>query len=150
MSSYLVSWAVIPDDFQSVSVPDAPGQATKVSVWGRKSEIENGYANLALQLAPAFIQAMISYTGITEALPPKIDLIALPYYPQVTSPSWGLNAFREDFLLYNPKYDSDLVESGIALALAKDIAANVFSFTKFIYLNFILNFKNNSLLKVVR
>jgi aminopeptidase N len=128
MSSYLVSWAVLPEDYQSRSLPDDPDRPTKVSVWGRKSEIENGYADLALQLAPAFIQAMVTYTGIKDALPPKIDLIALPYYPQITTPSWGLNAFREDFLLYNPKYDSDLVESGIALTLAKDIAANVNSF----------------------
>jgi hypothetical protein len=46
--------------------------AIKVTIHGRKSEIDSGHGDLALQVADRILKHMIVETGVTDALPPKI------------------------------------------------------------------------------
>jgi len=53
------------------------------------------------------------------------DLIALPYFPDFSSPSWGLNGFREYDLFYLESINSKFDKQFTALTVAKEIAHNV-------------------------
>lgn len=131
MSTYHLSWAVIPDDFQSRTDQT---QNVQIAVHGRRTEIEDNFGDFALQTAVKLVDALVSQTGVKEALPPKIDLIALPFFPYPTSPGWGLNGFREDDILYNPRVNSEADKQKVATYLAYEIARNV---------NFTLYFKSS-------
>lgn len=52
----------------------------------------------------------------------KKDLIALPFFPDSASPSWGLNGFKEYDLFYSDKINSKLEKQLTALAVAKEMA----------------------------
>ncbi len=52
----------------------------------------------------------------------RLDLLAIPFFPEVSSPSWGLNGFREDAIFYNQSYNSKMDHQNIALSIAKEMA----------------------------
>jgi aminopeptidase N len=120
-----VSWAIIPDDFESKTLPDVPGQPTKITIHGRKSELNMGLGDFALQTAVRAVNEMVAYFGIAEALPPKIDIIGLPFYPFFESPSWGLMIFREQNLFYNENFNSEVDKQLVASSVVEEIAHNV-------------------------
>lgn len=98
---------------------------TKLTIHGRKNEINSGYGDFALDLASKLLTYMNNAFQVPEAIPPKIDLIALPYFPDFSSPSWGLNGFHEDDLFYRPDVESQADKQRVAVILGKEIAHNV-------------------------
>lgn len=132
MSTYHLGWAILPDDFQSRSVQT---QGITVSIHGRRSEINDNFGDFALQTAAKLINELTTYTGISEALPPKIDLVALPFFPYAASPGLGLNGFREDDLLFNAKVNSEADKQKVATILAYEIARNVILFLSTIFIS---------------
>jgi aminopeptidase N len=119
MSTYLVAWAIVPDDFDSKSITV---NGVKVAVHGPKSAIQNNLAEFPLEVAQKVLQYYTSTFGINAAIPPKIDLIGLPGYPQPSSPSWGLNAFHQDNLFYNELLNSVADKQMVAEMIAKEFA----------------------------
>lgn len=119
MSSYLVAWAIVPDDFQSKSVMV---DNVKITVHGRKSAFQSNLADYPLEVAKNALQYYINTLGVREAIPPKIDLIGLPGYPVASSASWGLNAFHEDNIFYNDKLNSIADKQTVAEMIAKEFA----------------------------
>jgi hypothetical protein len=59
-----------------------------------------------------------------------LDLIALPFFPDFSSPSWGLNGFKEFDLFYLENINSKQDKQFTALTIAKEIAhlVNTFDF----------------------
>ncbi|CAF0707260.1 unnamed protein product [Brachionus calyciflorus] len=119
MSTYLVAWAIIPDDFVSKST-SAGG--IEITVHGRKSAQKMNEFDFPLEFARQVVEYYVRTFGITEALPPKIDLIGLPGFPDKSSPSWGLNGFHEDDLFYNDLYDTIADIQLVAEMIAKELA----------------------------
>lgn len=81
--------------------------------------------DFALNLVGQLVSYFVGYTGIKEALPPKLDLIGLPFYPEMASASWGLNGFHEEDLFYSQGVNSQADLQNIAFLVAKEIAHNV-------------------------
>jgi aminopeptidase N len=50
------------------------------------------------------------------------DLIALPNFPGVSSASWGLNGFHEDYVLFSASKNSILDQQRVATMVAKEMA----------------------------
>jgi len=59
------------------------------------------------------------------------DLIALPNFPGVSSASWGLNGFHEDYILLSNAKNSLIDFQRVALMVAKEIAHYVKYFISF-------------------
>lgn len=57
-------------------------------------------------------------------------MIALPYFPDFSSPSWGVNGFTESDLFYLPEYNSVADKQFTALKVAEEAAHNVKNKTK--------------------
>lgn len=120
-----------------------PNIFMKISVYGRPSEINSGLGNFALEVAEKTLTYLNAQLGVPGAIPPKIgknrrcsncylltliykslciDLIAIPFYPDFSTPSWGLNGFREDDLFYNVSINSKADKQFTALSIAKEMA----------------------------
>lgn len=54
--------------------------------------------------------------------PYKIDMVALPEYPDDGIGHWGLPLFRETKLLFNEKTANQYVKQNIALLIAKEFS----------------------------
>lgn len=93
MSTYLVSWAVVPSDFGVKKITNVPNLDidvgfslneffdftllyldfySKISVYGRASEVNAGLGDFALEVAEKTLNYMLNSLKIREALPPKI------------------------------------------------------------------------------
>ncbi|CAF0936439.1 unnamed protein product [Brachionus calyciflorus] len=112
MSSYLVSFAVIPDDYEYKTIKALDN--LEIRVYGRNSLLKLGQGELVLGFAKRAIEYFSDYFGINEAIPPKIDLLAVPDFFVDSSKNWGLSAFNEEYLLYSDKVNS--VNDGVVIA----------------------------------
>lgn len=118
----------------------------KITIYGRESELGDNLGDFAIEV----VQKTVTYlrTALNaEAIPPKIgtilfalifffnsikiffilnlDLIALPFFPELSSPSWGLNGFREFDLFFRDGLNSKADRQLTALVIAKEMAHNV-------------------------
>lgn len=130
MSVNLLAWAIVPDDFDSRSIMV---DNVEIRVHGRKSAIESNLAAYPLQIGRDVLNYYKTKLGVLEAIPAKISFIGLPGYPKKSSPSWGLNAFHEDYLFYNEKINSVADKFRVSEYIAKELAHYVnFNQTKII------------------
>lgn len=119
MSVNLLAWAIVPDDFDSKSITV---DGVQISVHGRKSAINSNLADFPLEVARDVLNYYKNKLGILEAIPATINFIGLPGYPKKSSPSWGLNAFHEDYLFYNERLNSVADKFRISEFIAKELA----------------------------
>ncbi len=62
------------------------------------------------------------FSGIEQAVPPKIDLITLPEFSAGAMENWGLVTFRETALLYSPTKNSLNNKQSVAGIIAHELA----------------------------
>ena len=113
MSSYLLYLGVGEYDF----LQDKVGKTTLriVTTPGRKKE-----AKLAMEFAKKFLKYYEDYFEIKYPLP-KLDLIALPDFPEGAMENWGAVTFREAELLYDPKVSDAHTKQIIAEVIAHEL-----------------------------
>lgn len=122
MSTYLISWAIIPDDFGFIQGQTEKDNKT-VTIYARKNAKEAGLIDFALEVAVASLDFFENeYFNISDAVPPKIDLIALPNFPSGAMEHWGLIGFRETSLLYSDQSNSLANKQSVAFVIAHELA----------------------------
>jgi aminopeptidase N len=81
MSTYLVAWAVLPPDWGYEEM-FTQKDSKPVRVYGRKYAKEQGLLLHAVDIAKKSLDFYENiYFNISDAVPPKIDLIAVPDFP---------------------------------------------------------------------
>ncbi|CAF0733249.1 unnamed protein product [Rotaria sordida] len=119
MSTYLAAWAVLPNTYgQLVSNEDEP----KVTVWARREPTDNGHTALALEIALNSVSFFTDYFNTSEAVTPKIDLLAVPDFASGAMENWGLVSFREDRVIFNEKIASIVQKQQLGETMAHEIA----------------------------
>lgn len=121
MSVHLLSFVFAPDDYSSITNTQ---NGVTVNVYGRRSQLNQKFGEFGLDVAQKSLSYFIDYFGTRAALPPKIDLIAIPGYPGgFASPAWGLNQFHEDNFLFLSSENSVLDKQNIVLRIGQEMAS---------------------------
>ena len=121
MSVHLVSLVFAPDDYSMISNTQ---NGITVNVYARRSQLSLGFGDFGLGVAQKALGYFIDYFGTSAAIPPKVDLIAIPGYPGgFASPAWGLNQFHEDNFLFSSLENSVLDKQNIVLRIAQEMAS---------------------------
>ncbi|KAI5728487.1 hypothetical protein M8J77_016879 [Diaphorina citri] len=92
MPTYLVGFAVF--EFNSLSDKDG-----KFRVWGREDVVKT-QGQYIFDKGPKILAALSDYMGIDYyKMLPKMDLVAVPDFDAGAMENWGMNTYREKFLL---------------------------------------------------
>lgn len=88
MSSYIASWSVLPDDYKVVETRTQLG--TLIRIRGRKSAVDKGLLDFALEVSRRAIDfyQTVYFDSSLNAVPPKIDQIALPDFGPGAMENW--------------------------------------------------------------
>lgn len=121
MSTYLAAWVVAPDDYSFVEGKTKNG--TPVRIYGRSSAGRNKLLDFALDVAIQVTDYFENtYFQISDAVPPKIDMIALPQYPNGAMENWGLVTYRETTLFFSENSNSLANKQNVAATIAHELA----------------------------
>ncbi|KAG7523067.1 aminopeptidase N-like [Solea senegalensis] len=116
MSTYLL--AIVVCDFASVSGADGD---TLIRIWARRTAIEQGQGNYALNVTGPVLHFFQSYYNFSYPLN-KSDQIALPDFYFGAMENWGLVTYRESNLLYDPLTSSSRNKESTATIIAHELA----------------------------
>ncbi|CAF1247472.1 unnamed protein product [Rotaria sordida] len=119
MSTYVASWSILPDTYGKKSDDD---DEPMVTVWARPEPTEKNHTALALEIASNSIPFYKDYFNTDEALPPKLDILAVFDMASVAMESSGLISFREDRIIYDEKIATTLQKQQFADIVAHEIA----------------------------
>ncbi|XP_041105242.1 aminopeptidase Q-like [Polyodon spathula] len=95
MSTYITAFVVCEFDYVSKSEG-----SNKIRVWARKSSIQNGEADYALNVTAPILTHLENFFNVSYPLS-KTDLVALPDFTASAMENWGLMVYMEDSLLHN-------------------------------------------------
>ncbi|CAF1272229.1 unnamed protein product [Rotaria sp. Silwood1] len=119
MSTYLAAWAILPNTYgQLTNNDDKP----KITVWARREPTDKGHTALALEVALNSVSFFTDYFNTSEAVTPKIDLLAVPDFASGAMENWGLVSFREDRIIFNEKIASIIQKQQLGETMAHEIA----------------------------
>uniref|UniRef100_A0A8D3DZ95 Aminopeptidase n=1 Tax=Scophthalmus maximus TaxID=52904 RepID=A0A8D3DZ95_SCOMX len=118
MSSYLL--AIIICDYTYVSITILP-LCPQVRIWARRTAIDQGQGNYALNVTGPVLNFLQSYYNISYPLC-KSDQIALPDFYFGAMENWGLVTYRETRLLYDPSTSSNRNKETTATIIAHELA----------------------------
>ncbi|XP_041650601.1 aminopeptidase N-like isoform X2 [Cheilinus undulatus] len=116
MSSYLL--AIIVSDYMHIN--DTQGD-TLIRIWARRTAIEQGQGDYALNVTGPILDFFQSYYNISYPLK-KSDQIALPDFYFGAMENWGLVTYRETHLLYSPVTSSNGNKETTATIIAHELA----------------------------
>uniref|UniRef100_A0A8D3EG09 Aminopeptidase n=1 Tax=Scophthalmus maximus TaxID=52904 RepID=A0A8D3EG09_SCOMX len=116
MSSYLL--AIIICDYTYVSATQGD---ILVRIWARRTAIDQGQGNYALNVTGPVLNFLQSYYNISYPLC-KSDQIALPDFYFGAMENWGLVTYRETRLLYDPSTSSNRNKETTATIIAHELA----------------------------
>ncbi|CAG7832489.1 unnamed protein product [Allacma fusca] len=117
MSTYIV--CVIVSDFASEAA-DPVYFPKPVKVWGTPQAIEKKGGVFAAEMASKLLYWHENFTGISYSLT-KLDSIAIPQFAAGAMENWGLNTYRDAYLIYYPG-DSDSAYIGVAETLSHELS----------------------------
>lgn len=121
MPTYLPAWIITPDDYDYISGNLNDG--TEVRIYGRKSAVENSFVDFALGVSIKITEFFKDeYFNNTDAIPPKIDLIAVPDFSAGAMENWGSIIFRETALYFNETVNSLDRKQAVAGIIAHELA----------------------------
>lgn len=111
----------------------------KINVYAKQSAVDNDYVDFALEVAKKVIDYFETYYfKISDAVPPKVDLIALPEYSRIAAEHWGMISFRESDLLFLNSLNSVTNKQRVALAIAHELSHFVILFLLLFFLYFFI------------
>ena len=132
MSTYLIAWAVIPDDygFKSTSLTldeKDNNREVEIRVYARKDAVNGGLIDDAVEIARKATEFFYKYFENANAIPEKIDLIGFPNFPSGAMEHWGFIGFRETSLLYSKDSNSLANLQSVAFIISHELAHFVIS-----------------------
>ncbi|KAG2466557.1 AMPQ Aminopeptidase, partial [Polypterus senegalus] len=95
MSTYIVAFVIC--EFSYIEMIE---HGNEIRIWARKSAIENGEADYALNITGAIIRHVMDYLNVSYPLT-KTELVAVPEFPASGMENWGLIIFHENSLLFD-------------------------------------------------
>ncbi|KAF1387135.1 hypothetical protein PFLUV_G00102120 [Perca fluviatilis] len=116
MSTYLL--AIVVSDYAHLSATQGE---TLIRIWARRTAIEQGQANYALNVTGPILDFFQLYYNISYPLN-KSDQIALPDFYFGAMENWGLVTYRETNLLYDPVTSSNRNKETTATIIAHELA----------------------------
>uniref|UniRef100_A0A9J8A0K9 Aminopeptidase n=1 Tax=Cyprinus carpio carpio TaxID=630221 RepID=A0A9J8A0K9_CYPCA len=117
MSTYLIAFVV--SDFKYISAKDKKG--VLVRIWARKKAIEDGQGNYALKITQPILEFFEKYYNTSYPLS-KSDQIALPDFNSGAMENWGLVAYRETALLYDPQTSANGNKQRVVTVVSHELA----------------------------
>ncbi|CAF1318772.1 unnamed protein product [Adineta ricciae] len=123
MSTYVVSWAILPETYGKISDND---QSPTVTIWARQEPTKKNHTTLALDIATNAIPFYKNYFNIAEALPPKKDILAIANMATTAMESSGLITYREERIIYDEKIATTYQKQQFADIVAHEIAHSWF------------------------
>uniref|UniRef100_A0A8C2CFD2 Aminopeptidase n=1 Tax=Cyprinus carpio TaxID=7962 RepID=A0A8C2CFD2_CYPCA len=115
MSTYLIAFVV--SDFKYISAKDKKG----VRIWARKKAIEDGQGDYALNITQPILEFFEKYYNTSYPLS-KSDQIALPDFNSGAMENWGLVAYRETALLYDPQTSANGNKQRVVTVVSHELA----------------------------
>ncbi|XP_059190936.1 aminopeptidase N-like [Centropristis striata] len=116
MSTYLL--ALVISDYAHLSTKQGD---TLIRIWARRTAIEQGQGDYALNVTGPILDFFQSYYNISYPLS-KSDQIALPDFYFGAMENWGLVTYRETNLLYDPVTSSNGNKETTATIIAHELA----------------------------
>uniref|UniRef100_A0A8C2CF73 Aminopeptidase n=1 Tax=Cyprinus carpio TaxID=7962 RepID=A0A8C2CF73_CYPCA len=117
MSTYLIAFVV--SDFKYISAKDKKG--VLVRIWARKKAIEDGQGDYALNITQPILEFFEKYYNTSYPLS-KSDQIALPDFNSGAMENWGLVAYRETALLYDPQTSANGNKQRVVTVVSHELA----------------------------
>uniref|UniRef100_A0A8C1F0K0 Aminopeptidase n=1 Tax=Cyprinus carpio carpio TaxID=630221 RepID=A0A8C1F0K0_CYPCA len=115
MSTYLIAFVV--SDFTYIDAKDKKG----VRIWARKKAIEDRQGDYALNITQPILEFFEKYYNTSYPLS-KSDQIALPDFNSGAMENWGLVAYRETALLYDPRTSANGNKQRIVTVVSHELA----------------------------
>ncbi|KAM9352585.1 aminopeptidase N-like [Symphorus nematophorus] len=116
MSSYLL--AIVISDYTYINATQGD---TLIRIWARRTAIEQGQGDYALNVTGPVLDFFQGYYNISYPLT-KSDQIALPDFYFGAMENWGLVTYRETNLLYDPATSSNRNKETTATIIAHELA----------------------------
>ncbi|KAL7401763.1 hypothetical protein ABVT39_004363 [Epinephelus coioides] len=116
MSTYLL--AIVISDYIHLNATQGD---TLIRIWARRTAIEQGQGNYALNVTGPVLDFFQLYYNISYPLN-KSDQIALPDFYFGAMENWGLVTYRETNLLYDPVTSSNRNKETTATIIAHELA----------------------------
>ncbi|XP_051239122.1 aminopeptidase N-like [Dicentrarchus labrax] len=116
MSTYLL--AIIVSEYSNISATQGD---TLIRIWARRTAIDQGQGNYALNVTGPVLDFFQMYYNISYPLS-KSDQIALPDFFFGAMENWGLVTYRETNLLYDPMTSSNRNKETTATIIAHELA----------------------------
>uniref|UniRef100_A0A8C1WPG0 Aminopeptidase n=1 Tax=Cyprinus carpio TaxID=7962 RepID=A0A8C1WPG0_CYPCA len=117
MSTYLIAFVV--SDFTYIDAKDKKG--VLVRIWARKKAIEDRQGDYALNITQPILEFFEKYYNTSYPLS-KSDQIALPDFNSGAMENWGLVAYRETALLYDPRTSANGNKQRIVTVVSHELA----------------------------
>ncbi|XP_035484995.2 aminopeptidase Ey isoform X1 [Scophthalmus maximus] len=118
MSTYLLAFVV--SEFTYAGKTQGADDVS-IRIWARKTAIEEGQGDYALQKTGPILAFFEGYYNSTYPLS-KSDQIALPDFAAGAMENWGLITYRETNLLYNPEVSSNADKEKVATTISHELA----------------------------
>ncbi|XP_041930194.1 aminopeptidase N-like [Alosa sapidissima] len=118
MSTYILAFIV--SDFGSIQ-KDETDSTTLVRIWARKTALESGHGDYALNVTLRVLEFFERYYNTSYPLT-KSDQVALPDFNAGAMENWGLITYRETSLLYDPKTSSNGNKERVLTVIAHELA----------------------------
>ncbi|NXR54813.1 AMPN Aminopeptidase, partial [Hippolais icterina] len=116
MSTYLLAFIV--SQFTHVQ-NDSEG--TLIRIWGRPAAIREGQGNYSLSVTGSILKFFEDHYNTSYPLP-KSDQVGLPDFNAGAMENWGLVTYRENSLLFDPKYSSIGNKERVVTVIAHELA----------------------------
>ncbi|XP_059208494.1 aminopeptidase Ey-like isoform X1 [Centropristis striata] len=117
MSTYLLAFVVCEFSF----ITSNPQAEVLIRIWAQRKAIEEGQGDYALEKTGPILAFFEKYYNSTYPLS-KSDQIALPHFRFGAMENWGLIAYRETALLYNPGFSSTGEKEWVASTISHELA----------------------------
>uniref|UniRef100_H3D2Y9 Aminopeptidase n=1 Tax=Tetraodon nigroviridis TaxID=99883 RepID=H3D2Y9_TETNG len=117
MSTYVLALAVCDFTFRETRLADN----TLIRVWARKTAIELGHGDYALEKTGPILAFYEDYYNSSYPLC-KSDQIAIPDFEAGAMENWGLVMYSEPALLYNPAGSSNEDKEWVVKVISHELA----------------------------
>ncbi|NWZ72666.1 AMPN Aminopeptidase, partial [Acrocephalus arundinaceus] len=116
MSTYLLAFIVS----QFTNVHNS-SEGTLIRIWGRPTAIAEGQGNYSLSVTGPILKFFEEHYNTSYPLP-KSDQVGLPDFNAGAMENWGLVTYRENSLLFDPKYSSIGNKERVVTVIAHELA----------------------------
>ena len=120
MATYLVAFAILPEDYSKLETRTQNNKPLRV--FARKNAVDSGFLDYALNVSKKLIDYFenVYFDSSLRAVPPKIDHIAFPDFQAGAMENWGLVGYKESNLFFSESRNTEAGKQGVAAIIAHE------------------------------